>query len=119
MEISQIPNIILYAIPFFIATVLIEGLVIYKKSPKTYNLKDTIASLTMGIGSVLIGLVSKLIVVFVITFLYDNFRITTIPFIWWAWLLILIGQDFFYYWFHRISHESRFLVVSDYCTSLI
>ncbi|WP_299523208.1 sterol desaturase family protein [uncultured Lutibacter sp.] len=112
MEIPQIPNIILYAIPFFAATVLIEGVIIYNKSPKAYNLKDTLASLAMGIGSVLIELISKLIVVFVITLLYDNFRFTTIPFVWWAWILVLVGQDFFYYWFHRISHENRFFWAS-------
>ncbi|WP_456377411.1 sterol desaturase family protein, partial [Lutibacter sp.] len=51
-------------------------------------------------------------IVFVITFLYENYRITTIPFAWWAWLLVFVGQDFFYYWFHRISHESRFFWAS-------
>ncbi|WP_372793757.1 sterol desaturase family protein, partial [Lutibacter sp.] len=75
-------------------------------------LKDTIASLLMGIGSVLIDLTSKILVVFVITFIYDNFRVTTIPFVWWAWLLVFVGQDFFYYWFHRVSHESRFFWAS-------
>ncbi len=112
MEIPKIPNIILYAIPFFIATVIIEAIFIYKKNPKTFNLKDTIASLLMGIGSVLIDLTSKILVVFVITFIYDNFRVTTIPFVWWAWLLVFVGQDFFYYWFHRVSHESRFFWAS-------
>jgi len=112
MEIPQIPNLILFAIPFFITTAIIEGIAIYKKSPTTYNLKDTIASLSMGIGNVFIEMISKFLVVLVITFLYQNSRITTIPFVWWAWLLVLIGQDFFYYWFHRISHESRFFWAS-------
>jgi len=112
MELPNIPNLILYAIPFFIATVIIEGFIIYKKKPESYNLKDTLASLSMGIGNILIEIISKLLVVFVITLLYENFRVTTIPFIWWAWILILIGEDFLYYWFHRISHESRFFWAS-------
>ena len=112
MEIPQIPNIILYAIPFFVVTVIIEGGIIYKKNPENYNLKDTLASLSMGIGNVLIEMISKLLVVLVIVFIYNNFKFTTIPFVWWAWLLVLIGQDFFYYWFHRISHESRFFWAS-------
>jgi len=36
MEIPNIPNLIYYAIPFFIATVIIEGIVLYKKQPKSY-----------------------------------------------------------------------------------
>ena len=112
MQIPQIPNLILYAIPFFVATVIIEGIVIYKKNPKNYNLKDTLASLSMGIGNLIVNMISKILVVLVVTFLYENFRLITIPFVWWAWLLVLIADDFCYYWFHRISHESRFFWAS-------
>jgi len=112
MDIPQIPNLIYYAIPFFIVTVIIEGIVLYKKQPTSYNLKDTLASIIMGIGNVLVNLLSKLLVVLVISFLYENFRITTIPFVWWAWIMILFADDFFYYWLHRIGHESRFFWAS-------
>jgi len=54
MDIPQIPNLIYYAIPFFIVTVIIEGIVLYKKQPTSYNLKDTLASIIMGIGNVLL-----------------------------------------------------------------
>jgi sterol desaturase/sphingolipid hydroxylase (fatty acid hydroxylase superfamily) len=112
MQIPEIPNLILYAIPFFIVTVIIEGRILYKKNPKNYNIKDTIASLSMGIGNVLINIVSKILVVLVISFLYENFRFFTIPFTLWAWFLVLVADDFCYYWFHRISHESRFFWAS-------
>ena len=112
MEIPQIPNLIYYAIPFFIVTVIFESIVLYKKKPKNYNIKDTFASLAMGIGNVLVNLLSKLLVVFIITFLYENFRFTTIPFVWWSWLLILFADDFCYYWAHRMGHESRFFWAS-------
>lgn len=112
MEIPQIPNLIYYAIPFFIVTVIFESIVLYKKQPKNYNIKDTFASLAMGIGNVIVNLLSKLLVVFIITFLYENFRFTTIPFVWWSWLLILFADDFFYYWAHRMGHESRFFWAS-------
>ncbi len=26
---------------------------------------------------------------------------------WWVWVLLFFADDFSYYWFHRISHESR------------
>jgi sterol desaturase/sphingolipid hydroxylase (fatty acid hydroxylase superfamily) len=112
MEIPQIPNLIYYAIPFFIVSVIIESLVLYKKSPSSINIKDTFASLAMGIGNVISNLLSKLFVVFIITFLYENYRISTIPFVWWSWLLILFADDFCYYWAHRIGHESRFFWAS-------
>ena len=112
MEIPDIPNLLLYAIPFFLVTVIIEGIFIYRKKIEKYSLKDTLASLSMGIGNFLIDMVSKLLVVVVIFFLYEKFRLITIPFVWWAWLVILVLEDFFYYWFHRVSHKSRFFWAS-------
>jgi len=112
MEIPKIPNLILYAIPFFIVTVIVEGYIIYKKEPANYNLKDAIASISMGIGNLVSNVLSKIWVVFVITYLYENFRISTIPFAWWSWLLILFADDFCYYWAHRFGHESRFFWAS-------
>jgi len=50
MEIPHIPNLIYYAIHFFIVTVIFESVVLYKNKPKSYNIKDTFASLSMGIG---------------------------------------------------------------------
>ena len=112
MEIPIIPNLIYWAIPFFLVSVIFEGIVIHRKRPLHYNIKDTLASLSMGIGNILVDLASKLIVVFIITLLYENYRITDIPFSWWAWLIILIAEDFCYYWSHRIGHESRFFWAS-------
>lgn len=112
MEIPEIPNLIYYAIPFFVVTVIYEGLVIYKKDKKNYNLKDTLASLSMGIGNVIINLISQLLVVFIFSFIYENFKLAEIPFTWWSWLIILFADDFCYYWSHRIGHESRFFWAS-------
>lgn len=112
MQVPQIPNLIYYAIPFFIVTVIFESIVLLKKDPNNFNLKDTFSSLAMGIGNVIVNLLSKLLVVFVITFLYQNFRVFTIPFTWWSWLLILFADDFCYYWAHRVGHESRFFWAS-------
>jgi len=60
----------------------------------------------MGLGNVFIGLFTKGIVLGVFLFLYQ-YRFFTIPFAWWSWLILLFAEDLCYYWFHRISHESR------------
>ena len=36
----------------------------------------------------------------------------TIPFAIWSWIVLIYLEDFCYYWFHRISHESRFFWAS-------
>ena len=107
MQIPEIPNLILYAIPFFAITVILEGMIIVKHAPKMYSVKDAITSISMGLGNVFIGLFAKIIVLSVLTFIWYDYRFFDIPFTWWSWLLIFFLDDFAYYWNHRIGHKSR------------
>lgn len=112
MEIPELPNLIHYAIPFFIATVIIEVIATVKLRMQDYEFKDAGTSILMGLGNVIIGLFSKALVFGVFLFIYNQFRIFTIPFTWWGWVLIFFAEDFGYYWFHRISHTNRFFWAS-------
>jgi len=112
MEVPEIPNLIHYAIPFFIVTLIIEIIVSAREKANAYETKDAITSITMGLGNVLLGLISKVLVFTTLIIIYDNFKLFTIPFVWWGWILMLVIEDFTYYWFHRISHESRFFWAS-------
>ncbi len=112
MQVPNIPDLILYAIPFFILTLIIEIFVTNKKKMASYEFKDAVASISMGLGNVFLGIFAKVLVLAALTYLYINFRFFTIPFTWWAWVLILFAEDFLYYWFHRISHENRFFWAS-------
>ena len=109
MKVPEIPNLILYAIPFFIVTVIIEGLIIVKHTKKKYSIKDAVTSISTGlIGNVIIGsLLSKAITILAFTYVWQHYRIATIPFVWWSWLLIFFLEDFSYYWNHRVGHRSR------------
>ncbi len=105
-------QLILYAIPGFVVLLLLE--LVFSKSgargraSQGYEVRDTFASLAMGIGS----LITKIPVVAAIfafnTFLYQ-YRFFDLPDAWWIWPLLLTGDDFCYYWFHRLHHEIRFL----------
>ena len=106
MQIPEIPNLIHFAIPFFIVTVILEIILTIKIKLDEYEFKDASTSILMGLGNVFIGLFTKGIVLGVFLFLYQ-YRFFTIPFAWWSWLILLFTEDLCYYWFHRISHESR------------
>ena len=106
MQIPEIPNLIHYAIPFFILTVIIEVIITVKVKLEGYEFKDAATSITMGLGNVAIGLFTKGVVFAIFTLLY-NYRVFTTPFIWWSWIILLFAEDFVYYWNHRIAHESR------------
>lgn len=101
------PNIILYAIPFFILAMILELYVTIKQGIKTYEPKDAFASIAMGLGNVFLGFFSKALVLFLFFLVYDNLRLFTIPVNAWAFVALFFLDDFSYYWFHRISHECR------------
>jgi len=112
IQTPEIPNLIYFAIPFFIVTLIIEAIITTKKNMDSYTLKDASASISMGLGNVFLGIFAKTLVLAALTYVYINFRFFTIPFTWWAWLFIFFAEDFAYYWFHRISHENRFFWAS-------
>ncbi len=112
MQIPEIPNLIYYAIPVFILSIIVEVIITTRRKIKTYELKDASSSIAMGLGNVFLNLIGKAIVVGVLFYIYNHYRLFTIPFTWWAWLLVFFADDFSYYWFHRISHENRFFWAS-------
>ena len=59
MQIPEIPNLIHYAIPFFIATVILEIILTLKVKLEGYEFKDAKTSILMGLGNVTIGLFTK------------------------------------------------------------
>ncbi|WP_204345320.1 sterol desaturase family protein [Psychroserpens algicola] len=107
MQDPNFPNIILFAIPFFIMAMGLELYVTIKHGIKTYEPKDAFSSIAMGLGNVFLGFFSKAIVLLAFYFIYENFRLFTIPIAWWSFIFIFFADDFAYYWFHRISHECR------------
>jgi sterol desaturase/sphingolipid hydroxylase (fatty acid hydroxylase superfamily) len=106
------PPIIVYAIPFFLLAMLLEFFVASAKNIKVYSTKDAFLSIAMGLGNVFIGFVSKLFVFAALYYVYENFRIFTVPITWWSFIILIFLDDFSYYWFHRTSHENRFFWAS-------
>ena len=104
---TEFPDIILYAIPFFIISMLLELYITIKENINTYETKDALSSIAMGLGNVFLGYFSKALVFLCFFYVYENFRLFTIPVVWWSFILIFFADDFSYYWFHRISHECR------------
>jgi sterol desaturase/sphingolipid hydroxylase (fatty acid hydroxylase superfamily) len=101
-------DLTIYAIPAFIILMVLESVVTSRRRARGYEARDTATSLTMGVGNVLIDLFMKS-VHFVLLSAVGTFALFDIGGSWWEWILLLIGTDFCYYWFHRLSHEVRFL----------
>jgi len=105
-------DLIQYAIPGFVLLLIAEVIVTAIQHKDYYDTKDTASSLTMGIGNVVVGFVGKVLVFGTYSLVYQ-FRVFTIDMTqWWTWVVLFFADDFSYYWFHRISHSSRYFWAS-------
>ena len=97
------------AIPFFVLTIILEiALTRFKAVKSHYETKDTMASLGMGLGSNVAGLLTGGAAVAATVWVWQH-RVFDIPMTAiWAWVAIFFLEDLTYYWFHRLSHERRF-----------
>lgn len=100
-----------YAIPAFVILLLVEiGLSVWQDR-NWYETKDTISSLSMGIGNAIIRLFTKTITIGAFFFLYQ-FRLFDLGAAWWVWVLCFFAEDLSYYIFHRSSHMVRYFWAS-------
>jgi sterol desaturase/sphingolipid hydroxylase (fatty acid hydroxylase superfamily) len=105
-------EILYYAIPFFVLLLVLEYLSYRQLADHDHDLvgfesRDTRTSLTMGLGNVIINVGWKFAVVAAYAAVYELTPLRLDPGDWWVWVALFFADDFSYYWFHRISHESR------------
>ena len=105
------PDILYYAIPGFLILLLLEAWYSWRENKEFYETKDTFSSLAMGIGNVISGLLAKIIVLGAFYFVYQ-FRLFTLGYAWWVWVLAFFADDLSYYWFHRTAHHVRWFWAS-------
>jgi sterol desaturase/sphingolipid hydroxylase (fatty acid hydroxylase superfamily) len=102
-----------YAIPAFIALIALELFVsarAHVQEARGFERRDSWASLAMGLGSLVVGIFTKWIWFGIYQFLFQ-YRLFDLGTGAWASPLVfaaaLVGDDFCYYWFHRMHHEVR------------
>lgn len=107
------PNLILYAVPFFLITVILESYFVFKQHRDFVETKDSLTSIGLGLGNLFIGLLTKSVIYVSYFYVYDHWRIFDLSIAWWwVWVFAFFADDFTYYWFHRISHEVRYFWAS-------
>jgi sterol desaturase/sphingolipid hydroxylase (fatty acid hydroxylase superfamily) len=96
------------ATPAFVILVIAEMIFVRVTGRGRFEVRDTAASLAMGLGSVIIGAL--------FAFLFVDFARMIMPYalfhIGWSWgaaALCFVLDDLRYYWWHRASHRVRWL----------
>jgi sterol desaturase/sphingolipid hydroxylase (fatty acid hydroxylase superfamily) len=104
-----VAEVLYYAIPFFVLLLVVEALSFrhYEGELAGYEAHDTRTSLTMGLGNVTINVAWKLVVVAIYAALYELTPLRLDPHNPLTWIALFFADDLAYYWFHRVSHESR------------
>lgn len=108
---THFPDPVQLAVPAFILLIIVEMIMVSRGAPGAYDWRDSAASLSMGFGNTLTALVFGTTIVAAATWLWQH-RLFDIPITWWSFLLAFIGEDFFYYWFHRTAHRIRWFWAS-------
>jgi alkylglycerol monooxygenase len=100
-------NPVIIAIPFFALTIALEAWWTERSGLNVYQKKDAWNNILIGFVSVAFGIVFGLF----ISVIYDTaYSIAPFKFpadAWWSWVVLFFVDDLAYYWFHRVSHESR------------
>ena len=103
-------DLILYAIPFFTVTLLLEAASFYflpDDDERGYELRDSTTSIAMGLGNVAVDAGWKLLVLFIYAAVYGLSPLSLPADNPWTWVALFFADDFIYYWYHRTHHTVR------------
>jgi sterol desaturase/sphingolipid hydroxylase (fatty acid hydroxylase superfamily) len=96
-------NIYAFITPLVLLLLLLEiGYSVYKQNG-IYNFQDTITNLGTGIGNQCVNLGVAFFVFKFYGFIYQYIP-WKVPNTWYFLILLLVIQDFVFYWFHRTGH---------------
>ena len=100
-----------YGIPIVFVLIVGEFIYSYIYKKDYYTKEDTLASMGLLAGNVMVSVLTKGSILLLYIYFYQ-FRLVTVndllP-IWAVWALTFVVIDFVYYWYHRCSHRVRFL----------
>ena len=106
-----IPPIVTYAVPGFVALILIEMIAVRVSGRGRYEFRDSATSLMMGLGNQVAKLLVGVIAVVAYYWVYQ-FRLFDLGWTWPVLVACFFAEDLAYYWMHRISHERRWFWAS-------
>jgi sterol desaturase/sphingolipid hydroxylase (fatty acid hydroxylase superfamily) len=101
------PDIIVWAAPAMFFFALLEFIISYMQDHKYYDKRETIGSIVVGLGNVVVSALLKLTLLYGAICIY-NLIPWRMALNWWMFIPCYIIFDLCSYWAHRISHSQRF-----------
>lgn len=103
---DSISSLIQNTTPIYVVIILAEMLLSYFHNKHYYAAKDTITNIYLSLLNFSLDFLMKTFVLIVLGFFYQ-YKFFEISNPWIYWILLLILEDFAFYWEHRIDHKSR------------
>lgn len=97
--------------PVFVVFMAVEAWHLQRRRVQTYSVEQVGTNTLLAVSHSVADGIAWLLVIGVFYALYEV-RLFEIPVAWWSLILLLVLQDFFYYWFHRASHRIRWMWAS-------
>lgn len=100
--------LILVTTPLYIIVIGLELLLSHVRKQKTYSVRDTLQNIYFMILNTGIDLIFRIIYIgIILSFFYDHRLVQPISNPWIYWPVLLLFEDFMYYWLHRVDHYCR------------
>ncbi|MGH9834159.1 MAG: sterol desaturase family protein [Blastocatellia bacterium] len=102
-------TILITAFSVFAIFIAFEWLYWRWKGVSKFRAKDSLANCVLVLMQVMFGILGKaLFIIFALDWIRQQGP-QIVPDAWWAGIILFLGVDLGYYWFHRASHRVRFL----------
>ncbi|MEO7961408.1 MAG: sterol desaturase family protein, partial [Ginsengibacter sp.] len=103
-------SLLYISLPLMAILILLEAWALAKE--QTLNRKDLVASFLVALGRIPIAAFTNgfILALYITLYRYRIFDLSSNN--WYTWILCFLCDDFSFYWFHRVSHKSRFLWAS-------
>ena len=105
-------NLYYLASPYFLLAIAYEIAVLRSAKAahlKGYEWRDSATSMSLGVLNLVMRAVFAVVTITVSFAVYEHRLFDLDPLVWWTWPILLIAEDFTFYWYHRASHRVRFM----------
>lgn len=93
--------------PIYVIVILSEILYGHFAKKHLYSVKGTLSNVYLSVLNALLDLLLRVFCLFVLDFFYRH-RFFEIQNVYIYWIVLLLAEDFMFYWLHRIDHFCRF-----------
>lgn len=101
--------IVLRVLPILLSIILLEAILIHRSRKGRFSWQESLASLGVMLGYHLSRIIFGAIPIGVYSFIWEH-RLWTVSLNHgWSLLLLFLGLEFCYYWYHRLSHQVPWL----------